>query len=139
MFLENDTPPAILETALYCADLAAAKAFYGGLLGLEPMGEVEGRHVFYLLRGSVLLIFNPAETVLATKESLAVPTHGATGQGHACFSTDPEGYEFWLDRIRRLGIGIESEVIWPGGARSFYFRDPADNSLEFGEPKLWDL
>jgi catechol 2,3-dioxygenase-like lactoylglutathione lyase family enzyme len=130
--------PAILETALYCADLEAAGRFYGDLLGLESIGEVKGRHVFYRLRGSVLLIFNPAETVIASKGSLAVPTHGATGQGHACFSTDPEGFDYWHEKVRQLGIEIEQEIVWPGGAKSFYFRDPAGNSLEFGEPKLWD-
>ena len=134
----DDTPPAILETALYCTDLAAAKAFYGNTLGFEVITEAENRHVFFRLDNSVLLVFNPHETINPPKDSLVGP-HGATGAGHACFSTAPKGYEFWLSRIQRLGIEIESEVTWPNGARSFYFRDPAGNSLEFGEPKLWDL
>ena len=36
-----------------------------------------------------------------------------------------------------LEIAIESEITWKNGARSVYFRDPAGNSLEFAEPKLW--
>jgi len=131
--------PGILETALYCADLEAARRFYGDLLGLEPIAEVEGRHVFFKLQGSVLLLFNPGETAKEPKGNLAVPTHGATGPGHACFSTAPEGYDFWLQFIHDKGIEIETEIVWPGGAKSFYFRDPAGNSLEFGEPILWGI
>ena len=26
----------------------------------------------------------------------------------------------------------------PRGSRSFYFRDPAGNSIEFAEPRLWE-
>ena len=132
-------PPAILETALYCPDLDAARRFYSEKLELEIIVEVPGRHVFFQLENSVLLIFNPAATVEPSSTKLAVPVHGATGAGHACFSTAPLGYEHWLDKIRGKGIEIEQEVVWPNGARSFYFRDPAENSLEFGEPKLWEL
>jgi catechol 2,3-dioxygenase-like lactoylglutathione lyase family enzyme len=131
--------PAILETALYCDDLSAARKFYGDKLELEVIAEVEGRHVFFQLNGSVLLVFNPGETAKPSSAGLSVPSHGANGPGHACFSTAPQGYEFWLGKLRSLGIEIETEIVWPGGARSFYFRDPAGNSLEFGEPKLWEM
>ena len=130
--------PAILETALYSEDLDAAKRFYTEKLGLEVIVEVPGRHVFFRLENSVLLIFDPAATVEPSSGSLAVPVHGATGEGHACFSTAPLGYEHWLETVRGKGIEIEREVTWPNGARSFYFRDAAGNSLEFGEPKLWE-
>ena len=138
MYPRDETPPEILETALYTSDLAAAKAFYGGKLGFKIITEAENRHIFFRLHNSVLLLFNPQETINPPKDSQVGP-HGATGPGHACFSTAPKGYEFWLGWIQRRGIDIESEVTWPNGARSFYFRDPAGNSLEFGEPKLWDL
>ena len=34
---------------------------------------------------------------------------------------------------------IEQEVDWPRGGRSFYFRDPAGNSLELATPRIWGL
>ncbi|WP_075995355.1 VOC family protein [Salaquimonas pukyongi] len=132
-------PPAILETALYCDDLEAARQFYTHKLELEVVAEVPGRHVFFQLANSVLLIFDPAATVKPSTGRFAVPEHGATGNGHACFSTAPLGYGHWLNKVREAGIEIERELTWPNGARSFYFRDVAGNSLEFGEPKLWDL
>ncbi|TIM60444.1 MAG: glyoxalase/bleomycin resistance/extradiol dioxygenase family protein, partial [Mesorhizobium sp.] len=36
------TPSAILESALYVTDLTAAEAFYRDILGLDPLGKVEG-------------------------------------------------------------------------------------------------
>ena len=55
-------PGAVLETALYAADLDAAEAFYGGLLGLERITRAGNRHVFFRVGPGVLLLFNPEET-----------------------------------------------------------------------------
>ena len=133
------TPPAILETALYCDDLDAAKRFYGGVLGLEIIAETAGRHVFFKLAGSVLLIFNAQASANQSTSSLAVPPHGATGPGHACLRADGAELEAWKGRLENAGVAIEREITWPNGARSFYFRDPAGNSLEFGEAALWGV
>lgn len=131
--------PAILETALYCDDLEAAKRFYGELLGLEIIVEVQGRHVFFRLAGSVLLIFDPKATSTAESSSLGVPPHGATGPGHACFRADGAELDRWKSVLENAGVAVEKEVTWPNGPRSFYFRDPAGNSLEFGEASLWGV
>jgi catechol 2,3-dioxygenase-like lactoylglutathione lyase family enzyme len=37
-----------------------------------------------------------------------------------------------------MGIAVEAEVTWPGGGRSLYFRDPAGNSLEIAEARIWE-
>ncbi len=132
-------PRRILETALYVDDLDAAETFYGGLLGLEKIGRVGNRHVFYHCGDGVLLIFNADETVKpASNPKLPVPVHGSRGDGHACFGASAEE----LDTIRRAledaGIAIEADFRWPGSeARSIYVRDPAGNSIEFAEPRLW--
>jgi len=139
----DDLPPApafdgVLEAALYAADLDAAKAFYGGVLGLETVLEVEGRHVFYRAGRTILLIFNPVRTREAsTNPDLPVPPHGAEGPGHLCLSADAQSIAAWADRLTAAGLPIEADFHWPNGARSIYFRDPADNSLEISEPRLW--
>jgi len=128
----------MLETALYVDDIDAAEGFYGGLLGLERVGRVGGRHVFYRCGPGMLLIFNPAETVVPpAPDSLPVPPHGATGDGHACFAADAAEIDAWRDRLAAAGVAIESDFVWPNGARSIYVRDPAGNSIEFAEPGLW--
>ena len=60
--MSREPPALILETAVYVDDLDAAEAFYGGLLGLERIGRVPGRHVFYRVGAGVLLVFRPEAT-----------------------------------------------------------------------------
>jgi catechol 2,3-dioxygenase-like lactoylglutathione lyase family enzyme len=134
-------PKAILETALYAEDLAAARAFYADILGLEQISEAPGRHVFFRCGAGVLLIFNPNATEIPPAEgALPVPPHGARGPGHACFAADGAEIAAWRARLEAAGVEIESDFQWPDGkGRSIYFRDPAGNSLEFADPGIWGL
>lgn len=133
-------PDGVLETALYVDDLDAARAFYGDVIGLELVTEVTGRHVFFRCGQGVLLLFVAAQTLNPpTDPAMPVPPHGATGPGHACFRVAAEALDDWCDRLRGHGVVIEADFHWPNGARSIYFRDPAGNSLEISEPKLWGL
>jgi catechol 2,3-dioxygenase-like lactoylglutathione lyase family enzyme len=131
-------PTAILETVLYAADLDAAERFYGGLLGLERVARVNGRHVFFRCGEQVLLIFNAAATLKPPPpHAMPVPPHGATGPGHLCFSASRAEIREWKAKLEGAGVAIEAEFDWPQGGRSIYFRDPAGNSLEFAEPRIW--
>jgi catechol 2,3-dioxygenase-like lactoylglutathione lyase family enzyme len=131
-------PPArILETALYVDDLDAAEAFYGGLLGLTLTHRAGDRHAFYRLGDAMLLLFDPAETQRPS-EGLPVPTHGPTpGQGHVAFAAEAAELDRWRARFAAAGVEVEADFAWPNGARSIYVRDPAGNSVEFAEPRLW--
>lgn len=130
----------ILETALYVADLDAAERFYGEVLGMKRIARAEGRHVFFACGDGVLLLFNPEETVRpSANPDMPVPTHGASGPGHACFRVKPVDLDAWRGHLEEAGIAIEADFRWPNGARSIYFRDPDGNSLEMAEPKLWGL
>ncbi|MBE2278542.1 MAG: VOC family protein [Rhodobacteraceae bacterium] len=130
-------PAAILETALYAADLEAAAGFYGGLVGLAEIGRAPGRHIFYRVGSGILLIFNPAATEIPSG-GLPVPTHGARGRGHVCFAATRDEIALWRAVFAAAGVAIDAEFDWPGGARSLYVRDPAGNSVEFAESRLWD-
>jgi hypothetical protein len=53
----------------------------------------------------------------------------------------PQARKSWTDggRISRpRGFPVEADFRWPNEARSIYVRDPAGNSVEFAEPRLWD-
>lgn len=131
-------PPAILEAVIYATDLAAAETFYDRLLGIAPYAKLEGRHVFYKLDGQMLLIFNPETTRKPPSGPLPVPPHGAEGEGHVCFAAaDADEIEAWRRRVSDLGIAIEADFEWPNGGTSIYIRDPAGNSVEFAEPRIW--
>lgn len=130
---------AVLEASLYVSDLAAAEAFYGEVLGLERIGRVEGRHVFFRCGETVVLLFDPVATEVPppADAKLPVPPHGSRGPGHLCFAAGADEIDAWARHLRERGVAVEAEVSWPRGGRSIYFRDPAGNSLEFAEPRIW--
>jgi catechol 2,3-dioxygenase-like lactoylglutathione lyase family enzyme len=135
------TLAGILESALYVDDLDKAEAFYGEVLGLTRITRAEGRHVFFRCGDGVLLLFNADATEIPppADASLPVPPHGTRGPGHLCFRAGGEEIEVWRHDLEKKGVAIEADFEWPNGGRSIYFRDPAGNSLEFAEPKIWGL
>lgn len=135
------TPAAILEAALYVDDLDKAEEFYGEVLGLTRIAKAEGRHVFFRCGDGVLLLFNADATEVPPPADarLPVPPHGTRGPGHLCFRAESEEIEGWKRRLEEEGIEVEADFEWPNGGRSIYFRDPAGNSLEFAEPRIWGL
>lgn len=134
-------PSAVLESALYVTDLAAAEDFYGRVLGLTPAGKVEGRHVFFRCGRSIVLLFNADATRQPPPSGarLPVPPHGTVGQGHLCFAASEAEIDAWKARLGEHGVAIEAEFEWPRGGRSIYFRDPSGNSLEFANPSIWGM
>jgi catechol 2,3-dioxygenase-like lactoylglutathione lyase family enzyme len=131
----------ILETAIYVDDLDAAQDFYGRVLGLSLISRDRERHVFFRCGPGVFLIFNPeiTENEPATVGGASVPPHGTTGAGHMAFRVREDELPAWRVRLEREKVAIESEIAWPRGGRSIYFRDPAGNSIELASPKLWGL
>lgn len=132
---------SVLESCLYASDLDAVQAFYIDVLGLELISRKLDRHVFFRCGSSVVLLFNPAVTGAVQSEvgGALIPTHGAEGPGHLAFRTNEEDLPAWLKQLKEHGVEIESDVSWPGGGRSLYFRDPAGNSVELVSPKVWGL
>ena len=129
----------ILETAVYVDNLESAERFYGGVLGLTKIFTVPGRQLVFRLQEGILLVFDAHQT---QREQVvinggAIPLHGAFGAGHVAFRVDKSELETWRSHFRATGVAIESEVPWPNGAHSIYFRDPAGNSLELATPDMW--
>jgi len=125
----------VLETILYVDDLDLAARFYGGVLGLELDSRKDGLFVFFKCGGGMLLLFEPQ----AASTGRNVPAHGARGPGHVCLAVAEADLDGWKAHLEEAGVAIEQEVDWPRGGRSFYFRDPAGNSLELATPKIWGL
>ncbi|XDA99553.1 VOC family protein [Sulfitobacter sp. LCG007] len=131
-------PDAILEAAVYVDDLDAAERFYAEVLGLEVIRRAGSRHVFFRVGSTVLLVFDPSETEKPlTNSDLPVPPHGARGPGHVCFAMSREAIAAMEQRLCAAGVAVDAAFDWPNGARSLYVRDPAGNSVEFAEPRLW--
>lgn len=126
----------VLETCLYVNDLEAAESFYRDVLGLEFVIKSEGRHVFFRCGKGMFLLFNPDQTAIKTGKA---PTHGAHGQGHVAFAMDEADIDAWRSYLGNMGVAIETEVAWPGGGHSIYFRDPSGNSLEVTTKATWNM
>lgn len=124
----------ILETTLCVDDLNAAERFYREVLGLEFYAKHEGRHVFFRCGDSMFLLFNADETI---KPTAPISTHGYTGSSHVAFLMDDESVDEWRNHLEKHSVEIESEVDWPTGGHSIYFRDPSGNSLELATRKTW--
>ena len=128
----------ILETVLYAERLAEMRDFYERVLGLDVVQADLDRHLFFRCGDQMLLVFDPRLTRAQVAEH-APPPHGATGAGHVCFRADAEALDGWRSHLLRHGVAIETEFTWPRGGRSIYFRDPAGNSVEIAEPRIWGL
>ncbi|EMI15775.1 glyoxalase/bleomycin resistance protein/dioxygenase [Rhodopirellula maiorica SM1] len=127
---------AIVETAIYVDDLDAAEDFYPRILGLDVIAKEPGRHVFFQVgESNVLLAFNPKTTCTGDK----LPHHGATGPGHFALGIELRSLDDWRQHLQDHRVVIEAEVEWPAGGKSIYFRDPAGNSVELVTPGLWRL
>lgn len=132
-------PPiaAVLETALYVADLPRARRFYEDVLGLSAMFTDE-RLAAYPVGRSVLLLFlrgATAETV--DLPGGTIPPHDGSGRIHFALSIAAADLPAWVARLAEHGVAEEGRTQWPRGGTSVYFRDPDGHLGELATPGIW--
>ena len=125
----------VLESALYYShsEREAVLRFYEETLALPRVAGWEDGTAFRIGAG-VLLLF---DRDLLAERGGPVADHGTAGPGHVCFRAEEDRYEELRQGISAAGLEITHDHEWPGGARSFYFRDPAGNLLEVADSDLW--
>jgi catechol 2,3-dioxygenase-like lactoylglutathione lyase family enzyme len=128
----------ILETALYVADLARSEAFYQGLFGLPELARDERFCALGVAGRQVLLLFLQGGTLAPIElPGGTIGPHDARGQIHLAFAVAAEDLAGWREKLARHGVAVESEVRWPPGGTSVYFRDPDGHLVELATPGIW--
>jgi catechol 2,3-dioxygenase-like lactoylglutathione lyase family enzyme len=86
----------------------------------------------------VLLLFKRGATLEPVQLPGGVlPPHDGAGQLHFAFAIRATDLASWRERLEAQGVIIESEVAWPRGGRSLYFRDPDYHLVELATPGVW--
>lgn len=128
----------ILETCLYVDDMARARAFYGRVIRLAPMIADARISTFDAGPGQVLILFKRGATLDPVPIGGGfIPPHNAAGPQHFAFAIAAADYDAWKGCLAAESVAVESEVVWPQGGRSLYFRDPDGNLGELATPGLW--
>jgi catechol 2,3-dioxygenase-like lactoylglutathione lyase family enzyme len=134
----------LLETALYLDNVGEGARFYQDLFGFPLLsGGTQRDAIFAALevpgQGVLLFFKKGANAQPIDTGGGMIPPHGGDGRLHLAFAISTDSYESWRTKLAAHDIKIESEVRWPKGGRSLYFRDPEGNLLELATPGLWSL
>jgi catechol 2,3-dioxygenase-like lactoylglutathione lyase family enzyme len=131
----------ILETCIHTDDMERARAFYEGVLELEPVYSDKRMTAYAVAGRDMLLVFRKgttAETVRITGGGV-IPGHAGDGTLHVAFAIGADQLAAWEARLAAHGIAIEGAHTWGRGGRSIYFRDPDGHLLELATPGLWSI
>ncbi len=128
----------VLETCLYVEDVAASREFYERVFGFDVL-VADGRIcALDAGPGSVLILFKRGGTPKPIPIADGfIPPHDGGGHQHCAFAIDAADFEPWKAHLAAEGVVVESEVTWPQGGRSLYFRDPDGLLVELATPGLW--
>jgi uncharacterized protein len=114
-------------------DLAAARAFYGGMLGCPEGRSSDAWIDFDLFGHQIVAHLDPAAKPVAVKN--AVDGHDVPVP-HFGVVLRMGDWQALADRVRAAGIsfGIEPHIRFKGQVgeqATMFFRDPSGNALEF--------
>ena len=130
----------VVETCLYVDDLERAERFYEDVCEFRKLIGDERFCALSVADRDVLLLFRRGATTEAiSTPGGSIPPHDGSGQLHVAFAIPASAEPAWLRRLQEKGVEIESQVDWPRGGRSLYFRDPDDHLLELITPGCWSI
>jgi catechol 2,3-dioxygenase-like lactoylglutathione lyase family enzyme len=128
----------VLETCFDVDDLSRSRRFYEELFDFPVIASGDRFCAFDVTGAGLLLLFlrDSSHEPMPTAGG-AIPPHGSYGPQHVAFSIEERELASWRVRLAEAKLAIESEVKWPIGGTSLYFRDPDGHLLELATPGLW--
>ena len=130
----------VLETSLYVDDVERSIGFYRRVFDCEILFQDRRFCALNIAGRQVLLLFKKgATTQAATTPGGIVPGHHGAGELHLAFAIASDALEPWRAQLADQEVPVESEVTWPRGGVSLYFRDPDGHLLELATPGLWTI
>ncbi len=109
-------------------DVRRLAEFHQKVLGAE--GEGDDRHFTIKTQGTGLNIFS-----VEGMEEMAPGSTGGMGFGSVSLMFEVKGVDHEYERLTGLGVEmIKPPETYPWGARSFWFKDPDGNIVDFYEP-----
>lgn len=130
----------VLETALYVEDLLRSTEFYKTVFEFKTLASDERFCALKISNQQVLLLFKKgASNDPLTITGGTIPPHDGAGRLHLAFSVTVASLKEWEEWLSRNRISVESEVTWPRGGASLYFRDPDRHLIELATPGIWDF
>ena len=126
------------ETSLYVDDMRRSVAFYHRVFGFPVLTASDRLSALRVAPLQMLLIVRKGGTVnpLVTPDG-TVPPHDGSGQLHIAFAVPSGQLNEWRTTLEGHGVEIESEMEWPTGGQSLYFRDPDQHCIEL-KTSDWD-
>jgi catechol 2,3-dioxygenase-like lactoylglutathione lyase family enzyme len=130
----------VVETCIYSGDLPRSIHFYQDQLGLRLLESLDRLCAFAAGDHHVLLIFLRGGSVEPVQmPGGLIPPHDGSGQSHFAFAISEGDFPEWKNHLIAQDIAVESEVDWPAGGKSLYFRDPDENLVELATPGIWEV
>ncbi|SMF61842.1 VOC family protein [Allosphingosinicella indica] len=121
MSLKDKTSSAIVAVS----DLARARAFYGGMLGLKEGDEAEPSVASYRTGNTWLVVYQSENVRPGTGNAVA----SSAGGDVEAIADDLRAKGVSLEEYPELGMEIERGVHRSGDFRGIWFKDPTGNIL----------
>ncbi|HXE10573.1 MAG TPA: VOC family protein [Bryobacteraceae bacterium] len=133
------TTDAIVETALYVANVDRAAEWYRRIFGFPIIFQQEDRlRVLEIGEKQVLLLFKEGASLRPQNlPGGTIPPHDGSGPAHMAFGMNTADAEQWEKLLTENGVEIEGRVDWGEGDRSLYFQDPDNHVLELISHDHW--
>ena len=112
--MEGITPKldGILETAIHTEDMVRARAFYEGVLGLEPIYGDNRLSAYAVAGRDVLLVFRKRTTgQTVVLSSGTIPGHGGDGVLHVAFAIGKDELDRWEAQSLRAALPSKGGTI----------------------------